>query len=42
MACIGPKTAQVAEEMGLKVDILPDEHTVEGLIAAIKQVNQES
>ena len=35
IACIGPKTAQAAREVGFKVDIVPDEYTVDGLIAAI-------
>jgi uroporphyrinogen-III synthase len=36
IACIGPKTAAAALEAGFKVDIVPDEYTVNGLIAAIK------
>ncbi len=35
IACIGPKTAQAAREAGFKVDIIPDEYTVSGLVAAI-------
>ena len=35
IACIGPKTAHAALEAGFKVDIIPDEYTVDGLIAAI-------
>jgi uroporphyrinogen-III synthase len=35
VACIGPITAQRADEKGLKVDIVPDEYTVGALIRAI-------
>lgn len=35
VACIGPKTAQVASEVGFTVDIVAEEYTVEGLVAAI-------
>lgn len=42
IACIGPKTTQVAEELGFKVDIQPDEYTVEGLISTLKRVEQDS
>jgi uroporphyrinogen-III synthase len=35
IACIGPKTAQAAREAGFKVDIIPDEYTVDGLVAAL-------
>jgi uroporphyrinogen III methyltransferase/synthase len=35
IACIGPITAQAAEETGLHVDILAPEHTLEGLLRAI-------
>ncbi len=38
VACIGPITAQAAEAEGLRVDVVADEHTVEGLIAAIVQM----
>jgi uroporphyrinogen-III synthase len=36
VACIGPVTAATAEEHGLKVDVVAEEHTVEGLIAALR------
>ena len=36
IACIGPKTAAAARGAGFKVDIVPDEYTVNGLVAAIK------
>ena len=35
VACIGPVTAKTAEEHGLRVDVMADPHTVDGLIAAI-------
>jgi len=35
VACIGPITAQRAAEKGLKVDIVPDEYTVDALTRAI-------
>jgi uroporphyrinogen-III synthase len=41
IACIGPKTAQTAEVLGFKVDILPDEYTVEGLVIAINHAIQD-
>jgi len=37
VACIGPITAQAAEELGLKVHILAEEHTIDGLVKAIVQ-----
>jgi uroporphyrinogen III methyltransferase/synthase len=35
VACIGPITAQAAEESGLTPDIVADEYTIEGLVKAI-------
>jgi uroporphyrinogen-III synthase len=35
VACIGPVTARTAEENGLKVDVIADEHTIEGLVVAL-------
>lgn len=35
IACIGPITAQTAQELGLRVDIVATEHTIEGLVKAI-------
>ena len=35
IACIGPITAQTAQELGLKVDVVAPEHTIEGLLEAI-------
>jgi uroporphyrinogen III methyltransferase/synthase len=37
VACIGPKTADTAAKAGLKVDIVANEHTIPGLVAAIEQ-----
>ncbi len=37
VACIGPKTADMAVRAGLKVDIVASEHTISGLVAAIEQ-----
>jgi uroporphyrinogen III methyltransferase/synthase len=37
VACIGPVTAKTAEEHGLTVDVTADEHTVEGLIEAVRR-----
>jgi uroporphyrinogen III methyltransferase/synthase len=36
VACIGPVTAQTAEEQGLKVDVVAAEHTIEGLVSALR------
>jgi uroporphyrinogen III methyltransferase/synthase len=35
IACIGPVTAKTARELGLKVDILAEEFTIDGLIKSI-------
>ena len=35
IACIGPITQKTAEERGLKVSIVPDQYTLDGLISAI-------
>ncbi len=35
IACIGPVTAGAARELGLRVDLEADEHTVEGLVEAL-------
>jgi len=37
IACIGPKTAETAVKAGLKVDIMPQEQTIPGLVAAIEE-----
>jgi uroporphyrinogen III methyltransferase/synthase len=36
IACIGPITAATARELGLRVDVEAPEHTVEGLVRAIR------
>ncbi len=35
IACIGPITAQTARELGLHVDVVAQEYTVEGLVTAL-------
>jgi len=35
VACIGPVTARTAEELGLAVQVMPEEHTIPGLVAAL-------
>ena len=35
VACIGPLTATAARDYGLHVDVLPEKHTIEGLVAAV-------
>lgn len=37
IACIGPVTAATARELGLRVDIVATEHTIEGLVAALRE-----
>ena len=36
IACIGPITAETAHELGLTVDVMASEYTVEGLVAALR------
>ena len=36
VACIGPVTAAAAEQAGLRVDVVAAEHTIPGLIAALR------
>jgi len=36
IACIGPVTAGTARRLGLRVDIEAPEHTIEGLLAALR------
>jgi uroporphyrinogen-III synthase len=36
IACIGPITAETARELGLTVDVVASEYTVEGLVAALR------
>ena len=35
VACIGPVTAETARELGLRVDLVAGEHTVEGLVDSL-------
>ena len=35
LICIGPTTAATAKELGLKVDLVAGDHTVEGLVSAV-------
>ena len=37
IACIGPVTASTARDMGLHVDVVAQEHTVAGLVSAVKE-----
>ena len=37
VACIGPITAKTAEELGLRVDVVAIEYTVEGLVRALRE-----
>lgn len=37
IACIGPVTSDAAEDSGLKADVVAKEHTIEGLIYALKE-----
>ncbi len=37
VACIGPITAQTAQELGLPVDIVAKEYTIPGLVEALKE-----
>jgi uroporphyrinogen III methyltransferase/synthase len=35
IACIGPVTAQTAQELGLQVDVIAEEYTIQGLVNAL-------
>ena len=37
IACIGPTTAATARELGLRVDVVAEQYTVPGLVAAIER-----
>jgi uroporphyrinogen III methyltransferase/synthase len=37
VACIGPITAKTADELGLRVDVVASEYTVEGLVRALRE-----
>ena len=36
VACIGPVTAATARDLGLRVDVVSEEHTIPGLVSALK------
>jgi uroporphyrinogen-III synthase len=42
IACIGPKTASAAREVGLRVDLVADETTADGMIRALVEHYGES
>ncbi|GAE07597.1 uroporphyrinogen-III methyltransferase [Paenibacillus sp. JCM 10914] len=42
IACIGPLTAKTAEEAGLEVSILAEEATVDSLVQALCQWNEDN
>ena len=42
IACIGPITADTARELGLRVDVVAAEHTVPGLVAALRESAEAS
>ena len=42
LICIGPTTAATAEGLGLKVDLVAQEHTVEGLVSAVVEFFAEA
>ncbi len=42
VACIGPITAQTAQDLGLSVDIVPEQYTIEALVEAIIRYWKES
>jgi uroporphyrinogen III methyltransferase/synthase len=35
VACIGPVTARAAAEVGMRVDVVPQRHTIEGLVSSL-------
>jgi len=37
IGCVGPTTARAAREAGFNVELVPDTHTADGLIAALEQ-----
>jgi len=41
IACIGPITADTARELGLRVDVEAAEHTVPGLVAALRETLEQ-
>ena len=41
IAAIGPVTAETAEKLGLKADIVADEYTIDGLVRALVEYYQK-
>ena len=37
VGCIGPSTAEAARQAGMKVDVVPGEHTAEALVNALEE-----
>ncbi|MCA1596324.1 MAG: uroporphyrinogen-III C-methyltransferase [Chloroflexi bacterium] len=42
IACIGPVTAQTARDAGLRVDIVAEQHNIDGLVEAVRVLRQLS
>jgi uroporphyrinogen III methyltransferase/synthase len=42
VACIGPVTVHTARELGLRVDVVAEEHTIAGLVAALVEFTQQT
>jgi uroporphyrinogen-III synthase len=42
LACIGPSTASAARQAGLQVVVVPDEHTLGGLVTALERYFQQA
>ena len=40
MACIGPVTVEAAKELGVHVDVVALNHTIDGLVEAIENENR--
>jgi uroporphyrinogen-III synthase len=40
VVCIGPATAEVAQRLGIRVDAIAAEHTIEGIVACLAQLFQ--
>jgi uroporphyrinogen-III synthase len=40
VACIGPVTADTARESGLRVDVVAEEYTIEGLLDALERITK--
>ena len=41
IACIGPVTAQAVKDAGLNIDVVAEEHTIEGIIQSVKSYQRE-